>query len=126
MASAAGFAQNQGNQGQPQEFEPSEAMFQQWDTNGDGQLSQQEFIQGARNVGLFNKWDGNNDGRIDQNEFDELGFEGEFASWDQNNTGYLDPNELYTGVFQSNDQNQDGQWSMEDWNSFAGGRWFDW
>lgn len=127
LASSGAFAQGQKQQGQgQQEFEADESTFQNWDANGNGQLSKKEFTKGAKKASLFKRWDGNNDKRIDRSEFDEIGVDGDFGTWDGNNSGYLDPNELYNGIFASNDGNQDGRWSMEEWEQFGDRGWFNW
>lgn len=54
-------------------------FFSQWDTNGDGALSKQEWNKGidtyfssynAVDYGIYKTWDKNNDGTIGKDEFD--------------------------------------------------------
>ncbi|MEX1081569.1 MAG: hypothetical protein WD382_03480 [Halofilum sp. (in: g-proteobacteria)] len=107
-----------------EEFQTDQATFQEWDADGDGQLSRDEFMRGARSAGLFGMWDSHNDGRIDRNEFDEVGFGGDFAHWDTNTSAYLDPTEVYRGVFATQDGDDNDRWSMEDWLAFGEQSWF--
>ncbi len=123
LAAAAGTAATQTVPVQ-EEFQTDQATFQEWDADGNGQLSREEFMRGARAAGLFNMWDMNNDGRIDRNEFDEVGFGGDFVQWDTNTSAYLDPGEVYGGVFATLDADDDGSWSMEDWQAFGEQSWF--
>lgn len=60
-----------------------------WDTDGNGVLSQEEFGQGFRNEGVFNKWDEDGDGMLSEDEFTS----GVFIDYDRDGSGELDESE---------------------------------
>lgn len=100
--------------------------FDNWDTDRDGTINEDEFNDGTRNwqnqnmgteenttgttgmegtgttgttettndVGTFNDWDTNRDGTIDQDEYNE----GTFNAWDTDRNGTLSNEEYNRGV----------------------------
>ena len=98
--------------------------FTQWDTNSDGQITQQEFIRGIKNAGWMNQWDTNDDNRIGPAEFSAVNFGSNFDQWDTNGNGYLSPRELYSGIYAAYDVDGDGQWTLGEWNDARDENWF--
>lgn len=99
--------------------------FNEWDTDRDGNLNENEYNEGMRNwqnqsannqgttgttgttnttgttgtttdnnLGTFNDWDTNRDGSIDQNEFNQ----GNFNAWDTDRNGTLSNDEYNRGM----------------------------
>lgn len=67
-----------------------ERPFIDWDDDGNGLLSAEEFKDGFGNDDIFNDLDANNDGLIDNNEFGD----GMFDRLDTDGDGLLSDNEL--------------------------------
>ncbi|SMF00410.1 EF hand [Tistlia consotensis] len=44
-------------------------MFADWDANGDGVVSRDEFHEGMGAIGVYRRWDANHDGILSDDEF---------------------------------------------------------
>jgi len=60
-------------------------LVQDWDTDNNGYLTEQEFVEGSMEMGLFNTMDRNDDGRITEREMAN----GLFTAWDVNDNDVL-------------------------------------
>jgi len=68
-------------------------LFEDWNTDGDDQLTTSEFESGLEQVGLFDQWDADGNGEIGSDEFaDSL-----FGVWDRDGDGNLAPAEIGIG-----------------------------
>lgn len=65
-----------------------------WDTDGSGDLSSEEWDAGFNDEGVYSEWDENGDGALTEQEFGE-------------------------GVFNSYDKDGDGTWNEEEYNTFS-------
>ena len=78
-------------------------IFNDWDTDRDGFLNENEYNEGTRNWqgenrGVFGDWDADRNGNIDQNEFNE----GTFNAWDADRNGTLNSDEYNRGMGMNN------------------------
>ncbi len=64
--------------------------FSDWDTDGDGGLTESEFAEGASRAGLFDAWDGDGDGILIEDEL----MTGLYRSWDRNRDDVIDAPEF--------------------------------
>lgn len=67
----------------------AENELSDWDTNGDGHITQSEWGNSCTDSNLFTNWDTDNDGLIDDDEYAT----GLFRHWDSNGDGVLEENE---------------------------------
>ena len=76
-------------------------------------------------VGRFDEWDTNDDQMWDENEFGTVANDaGFYDEWDADNDGNLTDDELYEGVYGIYDENDDNQYTQEEfnaWNTAWGG-----
>ena len=76
-------------------------------------------------VGGFDQWDTNDDQMWDENEFETVANdEGFYDEWDADNNGNLTDDELYEGTYGVYDENDDNQYTQEEfnaWNTAWGG-----
>jgi hypothetical protein len=66
----------------------AQMMTEGWDTNGDG-IGQDEFNTGYGESGVYDRWDADASGDISEDEFSQ----GIFNSYDENEDGTWDENE---------------------------------
>lgn len=99
--------------------------FTEWDISRDGYITKEEFRRGIKKAGWFEQWDANNDHRIGLEEFNAVGFSGNFRNWDANEDGYLGPMELYSGIYTTYDEDEDGHWTLGEWDDADDAGWFD-
>ncbi len=85
--------------------------FSEWDSDGDGAISEEEFNTGFGENEAFNTWDANDDGGLDETEFG-TGFGdrevGEFSEWDESGDGLVDNEEFNAGVYGNYDADDSG------------------
>lgn len=62
-----------------------------WDEDGNGELSDEEFLKGLDRLGLFDEWDLNDDGLVKEAEFAA----GIFDRWDRNRNKVLSRDEYF-------------------------------
>ena len=74
----------------------SAQMFAQWDADGDGQLTEREFVRGAQDRGLLQDLDFDEDGVVDRTEFHQ----GVYQLWDRDGNGVLSVSEWDRGFDQ--------------------------
>lgn len=67
----------------------TEHEFSDWDDNGNGKISQDEWSSACNSSDLFADWDMDNDGLIDDDEYST----GLFQHWDVNDDGVLEESE---------------------------------
>lgn len=99
--------------------------FNEWDGDGDGALTEEEFGAGFENAGLFNTWDENGDGVLAEDEWSNIGVDADYASWDENGDGALAEDEFETGLYNTWDDNADGVIGAEEWDDAGDEGWFD-
>ena len=101
-------------------------VYQRWDRDHDGFLSDEEWkLSGVRWYGASNDtyknvtaWDKNNDGRIDPGEFDvAVSTTKLYNTWDKNNNGVLDSEEYANASFRVYDSNGDGMITPDEWRN---------
>ena len=71
------------------------ASFSELDSNGNQELSRDEFYGGVADIGTYSDWDANSDGLLDENEFNEIGGDWDYDTWDADANAYVDPGEFY-------------------------------
>lgn len=98
--------------------------FTQWDRSRDGQVTEAEFLQGARAAGWFEAWDANGDGRVGPDEFARIGFDARLRDWDADGDGRLTRDELLRGVYRRYDEDDDGSWTLGEWADVQDQPWF--
>lgn len=116
IGSGAAFAQDSGS-GSPD--------MSDWDSNGDGMLTEDEFYDGVSDAGLYDDWDTDSDGLIEESEYSQIGIDDSYDSWDANSDGYLDSGEFYDGIYSYYDENEDGHWDDGEWDDAGDAGWFD-
>lgn len=90
--------------------------FDQYDADGDGGLSEQEFMSSAGDIGAFDNWDNNNDGLLEENEYSAIGLNEDFDDWDDDDDGFLGGDEFYGSTYDAFDNNGDGLWQVDEWD----------
>lgn len=90
--------------------------FNDYDTNGDSNLTADEFYGSVADWGTYSDWDANGDGLVDENEWNDLGWDYSYNYWDADSDGYLDSGEFYDGVYDTYDANEDGHWNNGEWD----------
>ena len=104
--------------------------FSEWDSDGNGRLSETEWQAGFDDMGLFALWDTDGDGGLSEQEWrgfenkavfdedflnrDEVGFE----LWDRDEDGLLDPEETARGFYDVFSRN-DGAIGEEEFETFG-------
>lgn len=66
-----------------------DASMSDWDTDGDGTLSEDELAAGIRDHDRWTEWDQDGDGTLNQTEFNDA----VFSAWDDNDDGSIDETE---------------------------------
>jgi EF hand len=99
-------------------------VYQRWDRDHDGFLSDEEWkLSGVRWYGASNDsyktvttWDKNGDGRIDPSEFNvAVSTTKLYDTWDKNANGIVDSEEYSSASFRIYDTNSDGMISPDEW-----------
>jgi Ca2+-binding EF-hand superfamily protein len=75
------------------------AQFNEWDTDGDGQVTEEEFMENAEYGDAFSEWDEDGDGMLNEDEF-------------------------AGGIYSEYDEDGDGYWSDEEYSAFEDDDWF--
>ena len=99
--------------------------FDTADTNGDGEISKDEFYGLVSDAGIYADWDADSDGFIEEEEFNEIGLDDDFDTWDADENSYLDTNEFYEGYFTAFDEDENGHWNNYEWDDAGDGGLFD-
>lgn len=99
------------------------AAFDDWDSNGNDELSESEFLSGVDDAGLYGRIDEDDDGFVDESEFEDAGIEGEWDEWDANDDGYVDSKEFYEGTFSAFDEDDDDTWDDDEWDTASSEDW---
>jgi hypothetical protein len=100
--------------------------FAEYDSNGDGQITRDEFYGSVSDAGIYSDVDTNSDGLIGEDEFGELGQDWDYDTWDANSDGYVDSGEFYDGYYADYDSNEDGHWDDGEWDDAGEAGLFDW
>ncbi|WP_373055866.1 hypothetical protein [Zunongwangia sp. H14] len=74
-----------------------------------------DIIEDDEEAGVFDEYDKNGDGYWTKDEFGDS-FENDFADWDGDDDGTLDEDEFYKTTFGNTDANDDDSISEEEWN----------
>lgn len=90
--------------------------YSDWDDNGDGIFTTDEFYGSAADWGIYPDYDLDNDGLFNEAEYNEFGWDYDYDTWDANNDGYLHSGEYYDGVYTTFDANEDGHWDEGEWD----------
>lgn len=77
--------------------------YSEWDTDGDGAISQEEWSTGFGEAGVYDGWDANDDGVLDEDEFNE----GVFSAYDANDDDMIDEQE-----FSEWEEEEQGFWDI--------------
>lgn len=101
------------------------ASFNDYDSNGDGKLTTDEFYGSVSDMGKYSDWDTSGDGLIDENEWNTLGWDYDYDTWDANSDGWLNSGEFYDGIYGTYDENEDGHWNNNEWDDAGDAGMFD-
>lgn len=63
---------------------------EEWDADGDGALSEEEFNTGFDSVGTYDEWDADDDGMLSEEEYNA----GVFGGYDDDESGVIEEPEL--------------------------------
>ena len=74
---------------------PLTAQERNWDSDGDGVITRDEFDAGWSEEGAFDAWDADEDGALSEDEFGD-------------------------GAYSRYDQDDSGDWDVNDWELFDG------
>jgi hypothetical protein len=66
-----------------------DAALSDWDTSGDGALTEDEIVAGVQDSATWSQWDQDGNGTVDEAEFNQA----VFGAWDANGDGYVDETE---------------------------------
>ncbi|NJO00854.1 MAG: hypothetical protein HC880_03405 [Bacteroidia bacterium] len=103
------------------------AGYEDWDTNRDDLIGDEEFYESYRRLGHYEEWDLDDDGYISDSEY----FNAYYSLWDKDQDGQLDEQEWDTGLedfagdeyvgvlagkFADWDTDQDNQIDVEEFN----------
>lgn len=100
------------------------ANFDDWDRDGDDQISEQEFYSAVREAARFDAVDEDNDGLVDEEEFDDAEIDGDWDQW-AGDDSYLDADELYGQTFDAFDEDGDGNWDEDEYDEAGETDWLD-
>lgn len=94
--------------------------FNTLDSDGNGDISKDEFYGSVGDWGTYSDWDTTGDGLIDADEFGVLtsswDVDWDYDPWDADGDGYLDSGEFYDGIYTTYDLNEDGHWQNGEWD----------
>ncbi|MFA0963789.1 hypothetical protein AB9P05_18435 [Roseivirga sp. BDSF3-8] len=110
--------------------QPDYAAYEDWDTDANESIDNDEFYNGITNSNRMSEWDSDADGSLTDAEL----YEGSRNAWDTNQDGMLDENEWNTGMetyfagysedaygaFNDWDTNQDGILDTGEYNQGIG------
>lgn len=102
-----------------------EGSFERNDTNGDGQLSRDEYYGLISDAGIYSDYDTNGDDILDVNEVESITKEVDFSTWDTDGDGYVSDTEFYDVTFDYYDRDGDGRWDDDEWDRVNGIGWSD-
>ena len=71
-------------------FGAAQWTFKDWDSDGNLELTEREFTEGARQAGVYSDWDADASGDVSEDEF----YDGVFSSWDADDDGTITENEF--------------------------------
>lgn len=94
----------------------AQTTFESMDSDGDGNISKDEYYGVVGDAGIYADLDYDSDGLIDDNEFEGFGLDDDYASWDIDRNNYIDSSEFYDGYFGYYDENEDGHWDDGEWD----------
>lgn len=94
----------------------ADSSYSDWDDNGDGNITTDEFYGSASDWGIYSDYDLDNDGLYNEAEWNEFDWDYDYATWDTNDDGFIDSGEYYDGVFTTFDANEDGHWDEGEWD----------
>lgn len=100
--------------------------YDEWDSNRDTFLGEDEFLDAYDEVGYYDEWDEDDDDTLSETEWERgvdehLGAfdSGAYSDWDVDGNGTLSEDELHQGLFDLIDNDNDGQIGEDDWDLFA-------
>ena len=99
--------------------------FESYDTNGDGNVTKDEYYGSIADWGTYPDWDTSGDGLVDEEEFGALGHDWDYDTWDSDANGYVDSGEFYDGLYTTYDSEEDGHWQLGNWDDAGEEGWFD-
>lgn len=79
--------------------------YDDWDADGDGALSEDEFMTGFGEVGAYDSWDEDGDGSLTEDEFNA----GIFDSYDDDDSGVIEEPEFGDA---NDDMGDEGFWDI--------------
>lgn len=100
--------------------------YDEWDSNSDSYLDEDEFFDAYDEVGYYGEWDGDDDDTLSETEW-EMGIDehlgaydsGMYSDWDINGDGMLSEDEFHEGLFDLIDNDNDGRIGEDDWDLFS-------
>lgn len=105
--------------------ELADGLYGAWDANDDNRLTRGEFTASrgwfGDEEGLFQDWDDDRSGGLSEDEFTGgLREAGIFESWDRDRNGWLAEDELYDAAYAGWDVDDDGLVGSDEWDETAG------
>lgn len=101
-------------------------LFEDWDVNGDGLVSRQEFQVGMGMLGVFKRWDSDHDGMLSDEEYRARppeALEDQDAdfwdAWNLDGDDLLDEGEVGGGYFGRYDLDDSGGLDATEWRAFV-------
>lgn len=104
-------------------------VFNRWDADGDGQLSEDEYASGnsawSSSYGEnFIGWDANQDSMLDEDEYMQgMNEAGVYNDWDADGDGTVNEDEFNEGVYNTWDSNRDGMLSRDEYDNANSDAW---
>lgn len=95
----------------------SASAFEAYDTDSSGAVEKSEFLGAIAGISTFRQWDEDGDGKLSEDEFRDVGLDGEFRDWDTDSDTYLDDDEFNLGTFETFDEDGSGNWQAGEWNN---------
>lgn len=93
--------------------------FDSLDQNADDEISKQEFVDSK----LFERWDNNDDGKLSEGETAQDW--SELKDWDEDDSGYLDDDEFYDNAWSDWDVNDNDYLDDDEWDDASDYGWYD-
>lgn len=94
-------------------FGAAQWTFKDWDSDGNLELTEREFTEGARQAGVYSDWDADASGDVSEDEF----YDGVFSSWDADDDGTITENEFASagqGWFEDDELSSFDAWDTND------------
>lgn len=90
----------------------AEWTYSDFDSDGNLELTEQEFTTGLSDNDVFSDWDSDGNSELSDDEF----YDGVFSSWDEDDDGIVTENEFYTagdGWFEDDEYSEFSAWDSD-------------